>query len=186
MENQHIHLRPATADDSAFLAWGVLTAIGMESPTAKQLQDCTALCRMDDVLYSHRNTTLALYNGKLAGMLCCYRGEDYRPLREKTFPIIARNCGTDYSGMEAETHPGEFYLDSMAVLPEFRHQGIGRTLLRHGMLQAARQGIGRCTLIVSPENPLARKLYESLGFRYEKEMFVFNEIYQKMAAEVIF
>ena len=51
-------------------------------------------------------------------------------------------------------------------------------------IRRAALGYGRCTLIVSPEKPQTRRLCESLGFRYEKELFVFNEDYQKMVCPV--
>lgn len=180
MENTPVHLRPAVPEDRDYIAWGILTAVGFEAPSQTQLQQTATLCLREDVLYSYRNTFIAEYDGKVSGMLCCYPGEDYLRLRGNTFPLIAKDFGVDFSGMEAETGPGEFYLDSVAVFPEFRRRGIAGALLLHGMRQAASLGIARCTLVVSPEKPMARKLYESLGFRYEKELFVFNETYQKM------
>lgn len=184
MENPQVRIRPALPEDSAFIAWGILAAVGIEEPTGNQLESTAGLSRLEDVLYSYRNTSIAEWDGKAAGLLCAYRGEDYLRLRKRTFPLIARFCGVDFSGMEQETVPGEFYLDSVAVLPEFRHRGLGRSLLQHGLDRAAALGYSRCTLIVSPEKPLARRLYESLGFRYEKDLFVFNEDYQKMVCPV--
>ena len=184
MENPQVRIRPARPEDSTFIAWGILAAVGIEAPAETQLRSTAGLSRLEDVLYSYRNTVIAEWEGTSAGLLCAYRGEDYLRLRERTFPLIARFCGVDFSGMEAETVPGEFYLDSVAVLPEFRHRGLGRSLLRHGLQQAVALGYGRCTLIVSPEKSQARRLYESLGFRYEKKLFVFNEDYQKMVCPV--
>jgi ribosomal protein S18 acetylase RimI-like enzyme len=52
---------------------------------------------------------------------------------------------------------------SIAVLPEYRDQGIGSALLTR-LLEAARSRFAAVCLSVSPGNP-ARRLYEGLGFR---------------------
>ena len=52
---------------------------------------------------------------------------------------------------------------SIGVNPNARGQGIGETLMRALIGEAARCGLGLC-LSVRSENP-ARRLYERLGFR---------------------
>lgn len=173
-------IRPAEISDSSFIAWVILTAVGFENPDEEILDGVTKICRRDDTLYSWRNTFIAEIEGKAVGSITCYDGSNYRAMREITFPIIAQNSGNDFSGMEMETMPGEFYLDSMAVLPKYRHRGIATSLLKEGIRQAQLLGLTRAAMVVSPENPDAQRLYESLGFAFEREMFLFNETYRKM------
>ena len=64
--------------------------------------------------------------------------------------------------------PGYGFVDdrtpelSIAILPDYRAQGIGRHLL-DALLQAARQSFASVSLSVTPENPAVR-LYRRLGF----------------------
>jgi ribosomal protein S18 acetylase RimI-like enzyme len=66
------------------------------------------------------------------------------------------------------TQPGYGYISadipelSVALLPEYRGQGIGTDLLNH-LIEEARQVYPALSLSVSPENPAAH-LYERFGF----------------------
>jgi len=59
---------------------------------------------------------------------------------------------------------GEAHLLNICIDPAYRGQGLGRHLLRR-MLDIARwNGAERLFLEVRPSNPLAKTLYESVGF----------------------
>lgn len=180
MNNRTLRLRQATPDDVPFVAWIIITAIGIEHPEAALLESVTTMCRRDDVLYSWRNTILAEVDGRVVGGLTQYDGARYAEMRAITFPLIEQACGIDYSDMDLETSSGEYYLDSMAVLPEYRGQGIATALLRDGIARAQAAGIPNVSMIVSPENPKAQQLYESLGFQYIRTINAFHEAYRKM------
>jgi ribosomal protein S18 acetylase RimI-like enzyme len=76
---------------------------------------------------------------------------------------IVTEAGTPV-GYLCVVHHDEFdYLDEIALLPEARGRGIGATLVRHVMAQAAQRDVP-VRLSVYVNNP-ARRLYERLGFR---------------------
>ena len=54
-------------------------------------------------------------------------------------------------------------LGSLSVLPEYRHRGIGGTLLRHSMETAREQNCGEMKLSIVEENTVLRKWYERNG-----------------------
>ena len=58
----------------------------------------------------------------------------------------------------------EFELFSIAVLPEFRRQGIGLKLLKSGLNELHQRGIYRCFLEVRAANISAQILYRQCGF----------------------
>jgi Acetyltransferase (GNAT) family len=60
----------------------------------------------------------------------------------------------------------------IAVLPEWRGQGLGTTLL-HAVLDAGREGNARVSLHVEPGNP-AQRLYARLGFRLVEHRGVYD------------
>ena len=177
-------IRPATIDDAPFIAWTVLVAVGIEHPNAKMMQSVTTLCRRTGVLYSWQNSLMAEMDGKVVACLISYDGADYSMWRTPTFDYIAAEAKRDFRMMQPETEAGEYYLDSMAVLPDYRGHGIGTQLLKAGVEKARQLHIGKVSMVVSPENPKAQQLYESLGFKYVQDMFLFNEDYRKMIKEI--
>ena len=64
------------------------------------------------------------------------------------------------------TQAGELYLDSLAVLPDYRRQGIARRLLKATKEKALRMGLPCVGLLVDKGNPAGEALYVSVGFRY--------------------
>ena len=58
----------------------------------------------------------------------------------------------------------EIHINNIAVLPQFRSQGIGTTLLNYVFTEARRLGAKRATLEVRASNDAALRLYERLGF----------------------
>lgn len=59
----------------------------------------------------------------------------------------------------------ELHINTLAVEPAWRRQGVAARLLRHVFAEAAQQGGRRATLEVRAQNTAALQLYETLGFR---------------------
>lgn len=58
----------------------------------------------------------------------------------------------------------EAHITNVAVHPDCRRAGIGRSLIKHALEQAQADGIRCATLEVRRNNEAAIKLYESFGF----------------------
>ena len=58
----------------------------------------------------------------------------------------------------------ELHINTIAVGPDYRRQGLATALMRHILGEVAREGIRRATLEVRQSNEAARQLYEHLGF----------------------
>ena len=71
--------------------------------------------------------------------------------------------------MDDETQAGELYLDSLAVLPDYRRQGIAWRLLKATKEKADRMGLPCVGLLVDKGNPAGEALYVSVGFRYAND-----------------
>ncbi len=177
-------LTDATPSDTPFIAWTVLTALAMDT---KDLPRVQKMCEPDDSLYSWKHTRLATADGQPAGALVSYPGDVYDKLRKQTwqkfYDADAQNSpsfDTENSpSFEPETFPGEYYLDSLAVLPKFRHHGIATTLLRDAIAHAQSIGFHRITLIA--ETPKLVNFYSTIGFAPEGKMNFFGHQYTRMA-----
>lgn len=61
----------------------------------------------------------------------------------------------------------ELHINSVAVAPERRREGLGSELMRAVLANARKEGATRATLEVRRSNEAARALYERLGFAVE-------------------
>ena len=116
--------------------------------------------------YSYRNTIVAIDDdGRVAGCIVSYDGARLRELREAFIAAAKEELHVDRSGMADEASAGEWYLDSLAVLPEYRGHGIAHLLLQAAISRAADHHLP-ATLLVDKGNPRAERLYRSVGFDY--------------------
>ena len=87
----------------------------------------------------------------------------------------------DYlSKVEAEARDGEFYLDSMAILPEYRGKGIGRMLIEYAIEKGKRLGCAYSSLLVDKDKPKLEAYYQAMGFERFGEMEFFGHDYYRM------
>lgn len=182
-----VQLRDATLDDAPFVARVVLAGIDMLDIDAVLPDEQRAIyehlieiCRMDDTLYSYLNTRIAEVDGNRVGALVAYDGARYAALRAKTFGLVQQTSGMDLSRNAMETVPGEFYLDSMAILSDYRGMCLGKMLICDRLDFALGHGFKKVTLLVDKDKPRLQQYYESLGFVFSEEMFVFGSRYNKL------
>jgi mycothiol synthase len=79
---------------------------------------------------------------------------------------IAASCWTKVH----ELHPdrfGEIYV--ISVHPDYQRHHLGRVMVTQGLNVLYRKGVSNAVLFVDESNESARKLYDSLGFRLERE-----------------
>ena len=185
-----IRIRRATKEDVGYIAEGIYYAFlledeGLYNQWIIMLKD---VCGQEDTHYSYRNTWIAEVDGQRAGMMIAVDGEHYREQRDKMYPqlkgLFDVAFGKGWDEMEDEAKAGEFYIDSLAVSLPYRNQGVGTALIEKAKEMAKQKGISVVTLAVEPENR-AKRLYQRLGFAYQREIEIFNEEYELHAAEIV-
>lgn len=187
--NSAISKRKAKKEDANLIARALSMAIGEES--AKELcgEDYLSvfeeIASCEDSQYSFRNALIAEYKGEAAGAICGYDGARLEELKEKSLEIIRKRTGRDIQ-IEPETHEGEFYIDSLGVLPQFRGLGLGGELMRAMTDQAFEQGHSLVGLLVDQNNAKAEALYEKLGFKkMESVDFLGHKMWHMQIKELI-
>ncbi len=168
-------IQPALVGDAPYIAKAVMMAVGDEIiedfaggtdrvPLLRKVFE--RLAARDDSQYSYRNSVVARTDdGAIAGVLVCYDGALLHQLRRAFFEETLELLGKDCDGkMADETPPDQIYIDTVAVMPDFRCHGIATAMIEHVCAAYANQPkpIG---LLVEPENKRAYSLYTSLGFR---------------------
>lgn len=111
--------------------------------------------------FSYRNAYVAEVDGACAGCLIGYAQPqvpepiDYDAMPPMFVPL-----------QELENlAPDSWYVNVLAVVPEYRKRGIGRQLLEIADKIGADEGKSGMSVIVSDANTGARRLYESCGYR---------------------
>lgn len=190
-----ITIRRAEIKDVAYIAEGIFNVFLLEDNAIvlenrigegsiplreKWMEILTGVCAQADTHYSYTNTFIAELDGEIAGMMIAVDGRNYRFQREKMYPQLKSlfdiAFGMGWEDMEDEAKLGEFYIDSLSVSQIYRNRGVGTALIEHAKLQAKALGIERVTLAVEPMNS-AKILYQRMGFEFEREIVIFNEVY---------
>ena len=199
-----INIREATIEDVAYIAEGIYHAFLLEDEGLynQWIRTLKEVCAQEDTHYSYRNTWIAEVDRKIAeadgeiaevdrdraGMMIAVDGEHYREQRDKMYPQLKElfdvAFGKGWDEMEDEAKAGEFYIDSLSVSLPYRSHGVGTALIEKAKEMAQEQGISMVTLAVEPQNR-AKKLYQKLGFAYQRVIRIFNEEYELYATEIV-
>lgn len=168
MNEEKVIIRPATVDDALFIADVVAMAIADEEALhaycgKEYISVLAEIASLESSQYSYRNALVAEAGGKPAGAVVGYDGAALHALRSSTLEVVEKRTGR-MPNVADETGEGEFYLDSLAVLPKYRGLGIGRRLLDAFCCNVFAEGHECVGLLVDYGNPEAEKLYSSLGF----------------------
>lgn len=67
--------------------------------------------------------------------------------------------------MPIYTYKSFGFIHDVAVLPEYRGQGVGRALLQMAREWAKSRGVNQLRLMVAHDNPEAARLFERAGFK---------------------
>ncbi len=173
-----MHIQAATKDQSKEIAQLIMMAMTHECclhfcGVGYGLDDfrrmMTLLVERDDSQYSYRNTLVAMNDNQVIGIAVSYDGGALHELRKAFIDQAKRFLGRDHSGMDDETQAGELYLDSLAVLPTHRRQGIALQLLDATAARAKKLGLPLVGLLVDKGNPVGESLYAKAGFRYAND-----------------
>lgn len=175
-------VRAATREDAAIIAQAVALAIGDEDALRTYCGDdylavLTEIAAREATQYSWQQALIAEIDGIAAGAVVGYDGARLKDLRKGTMAVIGESRGQTPC-IADETEEGEYYLDSIGLLPQFQGLGLGRALLSAFCDRAFAEGHHCVGLLVDYENPHAEQLYGSLGFeRVGSKLFLGHQMW---------
>lgn len=166
---QSVTTRPARRDEAALLAmlvnyageglplylWGKLT-----TPSSSAWDIGRERAERNEGSFSWRNTTMIDVDGEPAGCLIGYKIPD----RAEPIPEYMPALFVPLQELE-NLAPSTWYVNVLAVLPEYRGKGLGTLLLRVADETGRRFGKKGMSVIVSDANSGARRLYERCCYR---------------------
>ena len=221
-------IRNAQPSDADFVARTVLSGVGYAAfdeealrepieltdsfmPLSSAVDVFRDICAREDTLYSYTRTRIACVDGRSAGALISYPGEDNVALRTFTWSLLdgdsssaaaasnpetssqeSGDCDSSadlFADVDEECEAGEYYLDSLAVHPDFRgrlfeydgvQEKLGHILLLDGIHRGQALGYTRTSLIVDVDRPRLQHYYSQLGFRPVRDILFFGHHYTRM------
>lgn len=154
-------------------------------PGPDLLKVITAAYRTRTYLSGAATTVVAEANGQVVGVAFGYPGEREDIVDDVMTRLAAKSDAFDEPfDLESETAAGEWYLDSLAVLPDHQGQGIGRQLLRALPVYARHDQQAVIGLNVDLENPGAMRLYERMGYEVTGTQMIGDHEYYHMQLEI--
>lgn len=172
-----MNILPAHKSDASVVATLIMEAMNHEccmwfAGPDHSLDDfhrlMTQLVKDETSQYSYRNTLVCRDGLDVIGIAVSYDGALLHTLRKAFIKGAKAAFGRDFSSMDDETQAGELYLDSLCVDSRFRGRGIAKQLLRATINKGRLIGLPT-GLLVDKANPLAERLYTSIGFHYQND-----------------
>lgn len=128
--------------------------------------------------FSYQYSYIAKISSEPVGLITCYPGNLSKKLICSTvkrsikigkahflWHIINHLNYYYYFASTREAYPDEFYIGTLAVLPEYRSHGIGAKMIDFTKTTAKAQGFGKCSLLVEASNIRGIRFYERNGFK---------------------
>lgn len=119
-------------------------------------------------------------DGRVAGMLVAYSGNDAQRLDEPFLERMRRDFGEAEREIVREARDGEYYLDALAVAEEYRGQGIATALMAAAERRAGELGFDRTALIVEAYNERAFAIYSRGGYAEDGMLRIGGSDYRRM------
>jgi ribosomal protein S18 acetylase RimI-like enzyme len=127
--------------------------------------------------FSFEYSYMVKVDEKLAGLMTCYPGSFCKKLVMPTVShliaigknnflwYVLTHINISYHfARTVEAMDDEFYIGTLAVLPEYRACGIGSKMIDFMRILAEKQGFHKCSLLVEGDNMNGLGFYEKNGF----------------------
>lgn len=178
-------IRDASLDDVELVSRSVVSAAHLSdfAPESMYDEEFAEICSREDTLYSYRHARILTVDGVPVGCMVSYPGDIYGQAREITFKMFTDVSQEVSDATGTETFPGEWYLDSLAVLPAHRNSGLGSLLIRDAIETGRRRGYRKFALIVEKSSPDLQQYYSSFGFIPGEDINFFGDSYMRMTLE---
>ena len=135
--------------------------------------------------YSFENTLVYTIDHEIAGSITVYDGALLEGLRRPFFDYIQAHYHTSNFEMELESGPGELYIDTLSVNPNYQGKGIGQQLILAAITWAKELGHQKVGLLVDKDNPNAKRLYERLGFVKANDRLLLGKPHEHLTYSLI-
>jgi ribosomal protein S18 acetylase RimI-like enzyme len=117
----------------------------------------------------------------IAGMILCYHGSEADRLNEPIIEHLTQFKGIEDVQIDQEADKDEYYIDALAVSPDYQSLGYAKQLLAAAEQQALQFHYHKIALNVDQTNESALKLYQQIGYIADKVITIDNRPYWHMS-----
>jgi len=175
-------VRPATIADTSIATSLILMTMGQfadylfgaDNPT-KVVEVISRLFAQPLNRFSYQFTDIVETDDQAAGIMISYPGRTMNRLGlsmgKQLWSIYGARGFVRFVrralplAFMREASADEYFINTLAVFPDFQGKGIGTYLLSYAENKAREMHYNKCALSVEVSNPRARTLYERLGYR---------------------
>jgi ribosomal protein S18 acetylase RimI-like enzyme len=130
---------------------------------------------------SYQNILVATIKEQIVGVIILYEAEKCFQLDEPINIWLTR-AGNNQP-LDIEASGNYLYIDSIAVLPKYNGQGIGKKLLEEAFELSKNKKLNGTSLNVEEYNKKAKSIYEKQGYKIKEEMMLANKLHYYMVKE---
>ncbi len=132
------------------------------------------------------STVVAEADGQVVGVVFGYPSENEDDINRVLYNLSKQSADFKEPFVaDSETNSDEWYLDSIAVDPNYQGQGVGSRLLAAVPRMALNDGKSVIGLNVDLENPKAEKLYTRKGFKTVGIQMIGDHFYHHMQKAIL-
>jgi len=187
-------IRPARTDDASFIARNILAsqrgplprgwfdiALGWDEPQCLDFVERIATAR-EPSWWHVSQFIIAEVEGKPAASLCALPASGTGPAARAAIAVAARESGLDASEVDAifqrgaytrdcwvQGGEGEWLIEHVATLPEYRGRGLVQALIEHALAAGKNAGFERASISFLIGNEAAERSYAKAGFFFAEE-----------------
>lgn len=133
---------------------------------------------------SYHNCLVKVVGEEVVGIIIAYHGKDASRLDGPILSYLQEKNPIEEVILDREADEKDYYLDTVSVNPAYGGKGFGTDLLEAAILHAVKLGISSISLNVEENNVKARRLYERLGFGYEKDRMINGHLYAYLVKQI--
>lgn len=133
--------------------------------------------------FSSELVAVSEIDGQIAGMILCYYGKDMKALYAPIEAIMEERTQQAVQ-LEPEADDDEYYIDAIAVHPDYQGRGIASQLMACSEQKAAADGVHKVGLNVDLDNTSAEEVYKRKGYVADKQIMLHHKPYWHMVKHV--
>jgi len=184
-------IRNASPADAQIIAQLIVLAMGKlaakfanSTEPEKALELFEHFAALTGNQYSYENILVYDNGVEVCGMIMAYDGGQLDLLRKPFLEYTTAQLG--FTGQpEDETQSGEYYIDCLAVSPQYQGKGIAKALLTALVAKAKTLNHYTVGLLVSKGNDNAKRLYTGLGFKVKGDKTLLGGVHEHLQYEIL-
>jgi ribosomal protein S18 acetylase RimI-like enzyme len=136
---------------------------------------CNYLYKQDNNKFSYQNTLVLKDQNNIIGIVIIYDANSEKSLAKTQEDLLFKKYNKKVIVENNESIPDTFYIDTLAVNPNYRNQQYGTKILT-----TLQQEYKTLSLLVDNRNEKALSLYQKLDFKIISTHQMFGGTYHKM------